>query len=125
MLSAPNEDEGELSQRRSNAQAPRDATRFAMIGGFLGAGKTTAILRLAQRYAAEGRRVGIIANDLGQGLVDTHTYLAHGLQVEECRAGAGDLELVLPGRRRVGRRRLLRPSMKRDYDWLRDVPVCE
>ncbi len=83
MSSAPNENGGESSQGRSTAQGSRGGTRFWMIGGFLGAGKTTAILRLAQRYAAEGRRVGIIANDLGQGLVDTQTYLAHGLQVEE------------------------------------------
>lgn len=59
------------------------AVRFIMLGGFLGAGKTTALLRLAQRHTAAGRRVGVIANDLGEGLVDTQTYLAHGLPVEE------------------------------------------
>ncbi len=57
--------------------------RFLVLGGFLGSGKTTAILRLAQGHVAAGRRVGIIANDLGKGLVDTQTYLAHGLPVEE------------------------------------------
>ncbi len=56
---------------------------FVVMGGFLGAGKTTAILRLAHRYAAAGLRGGIIANDLGQGLVDTEAYRAHGLPVEE------------------------------------------
>jgi len=58
-------------------------TRFVMIGGFLGSGKTTAIVRLARMSAVRGRRVGIVANDLGQGLVDTQTYLAQGLPVEE------------------------------------------
>ncbi len=62
-------------------------TRFLTLGGFLGAGKTTAILRLAQRMAARGRRVGVIANDLGEGLVDTETYRAHGLPVEELPGG--------------------------------------
>lgn len=57
--------------------------RFVLIGGFLGSGKTTAILRLARQYAAGRRRVGVIANDLGEGLVDTETYRAHGLPVEE------------------------------------------
>jgi len=62
-------------------------TRFIVIGGFLGAGKTTAILRLAQRYAARGLRVGVVANDLSEGLVDTATYQAHGLAVEELAGG--------------------------------------
>jgi len=61
--------------------------RFVMIGGFLGAGKTTAILRLARLYAAAGRRVAIIANDRSEGMVDGATYRAHGLPVEEI-AGA-------------------------------------
>jgi G3E family GTPase len=62
-------------------------TRFVMIGGFLGAGKTTVLLQLAQRYAAASKRVGIIANDLSEGLVDTATFRAHGLAVEEMAGG--------------------------------------
>ena len=42
-----------------------------MIGGFLGAGKTTAVARLARRLTEEGRRVGLISNDQSTGLVDT------------------------------------------------------
>lgn len=56
---------------------------FVTIGGFLGAGKTTTILRLARHHMEQGQRVGIIANDLGRGLADTQTYLAAGLAVEE------------------------------------------
>ncbi|MCH5377350.1 MAG: cobalamin biosynthesis protein P47K, partial [Planctomycetes bacterium] len=37
--------------------------RFVMLGGFLGAGKTTAIARLAKHYVDGGRRVGIVTND--------------------------------------------------------------
>ena len=33
--------------------------RFVMIGGFLGAGKTTAMSRLARHYLALGRRIGL------------------------------------------------------------------
>jgi G3E family GTPase len=34
-----------------------------MIGGFLGAGKTTAILKIAQHLRSRGQRVGLITND--------------------------------------------------------------
>ena len=42
-----------------------------MIGGFLGAGKTTAVAALAQRLTEKGLRVGLITNDQGSELVDT------------------------------------------------------
>ncbi len=35
-------------------------TRFLMVGGFLGAGKTTAIARLARHYMDQGLKVGIV-----------------------------------------------------------------
>ena len=38
--------------------------RYIMIGGFLGAGKTTAMLRLAHQLVKEGKTVGLITNDL-------------------------------------------------------------
>ncbi|HEV2124470.1 MAG TPA: GTP-binding protein, partial [Chloroflexota bacterium] len=41
------------------------------VGGFLGAGKTTAIIRAAERLLASGRRVAIVTNDQASGLVDT------------------------------------------------------
>ena len=47
--------------------------RFVMIGGFLGAGKTTTIGRLATLYQAQGLKVGIVTNDQASDLVDTHT----------------------------------------------------
>ena len=58
-------------------------TRFLMIGGFLGAGKTTAIARLAQHYTDAGLRVGIVTNDQAFGLVDTHALRAQGFDVSE------------------------------------------
>ncbi len=61
--------------------------RFLMIGGFLGAGKTTAIGRLARHYMDQGKKVGIITNDQAQDLVDTHTLREQGFPVEEV-AGA-------------------------------------
>lgn len=61
--------------------------RFIMIGGFLGAGKTTTISRLARHYISRGQRVGLVMNDQAQDLVDTNSLRAQGFPVEEV-AGA-------------------------------------
>jgi G3E family GTPase len=58
-----------------------------MVGGFLGAGKTTAILRLASHLTAQGLRVGLITNDQSTGLVDTALLGSHGFDVEEITGG--------------------------------------
>lgn len=60
---------------------------YVMIGGFLGAGKTTSILRLAKHFASEGKRVGLIANDQSQGLVDTAMFSSSGLPTQEIAGG--------------------------------------
>src|SRR5262249_41167714 len=61
--------------------------RFVMLGGFLGAGKTTAMARLARFYMARGQRVGLVTNDQAQDLVDTNSLRAQGFPVQEV-AGA-------------------------------------
>src|SRR5262245_25101822 len=61
--------------------------RFVMIGGFLGAGKTTTMTRLARHYMDRGQRVGLVTNDQAQDLVDTNSLRAQGFPVEEV-AGA-------------------------------------
>jgi len=60
---------------------------YIMVGGFLGAGKTTAMLRLAEHLTAGGRRVGLITNDQSHGLVDTSIVTARGYPVEEITGG--------------------------------------
>ncbi len=57
--------------------------RFVMIGGFLGAGKTTTIARLARHYQNQGKRVGIVTNDQATDLVDTQALRAQGFEVGE------------------------------------------
>lgn len=64
-----------------------DPIRFVMVGGFLGAGKTTTIARLAKHYQSQGLNVGIVTNDQASDLVDTHTLRAQGFRVGEV-AGA-------------------------------------
>ncbi len=61
--------------------------RFLMVGGFLGAGKTTTLARLARYYSERGRQVGLVTNDQAQDLVDTTSLRAQGFSVEEV-AGA-------------------------------------
>jgi Ni2+-binding GTPase involved in maturation of urease and hydrogenase len=61
--------------------------RYIMVGGFLGAGKTTALLRLAERLREQGKRVGLITNDQSVGLVDTAMLANHDFPVEEITGG--------------------------------------
>lgn len=61
--------------------------KFVLIGGFLGAGKTTTISRLARDYMAQGKKVGIVTNDQAQDLVDTNNLRSQGFDVGEV-AGA-------------------------------------
>jgi Ni2+-binding GTPase involved in maturation of urease and hydrogenase len=60
---------------------------YIMVGGFLGAGKTTALLRLAEHHAGLGRRVGLITNDQSHGLVDTSLVRSKGYPVQEITGG--------------------------------------
>lgn len=57
--------------------------RFIMVGGFLGAGKTTSLARLARMYQARGQRVGIVTNDQAHDLVDTNAFRSQGFATEE------------------------------------------
>lgn len=61
--------------------------RYVMIGGFLGAGKTTAVARLARRLTDRGQKVGLISNDQSSGLVDTAILKSKGFPVEEIPGG--------------------------------------
>ena len=61
--------------------------RYIMIGGFLGAGKTTAVAALAARLTAQGLRVGLITNDQSRDLVDTSILRKRGYAVEEIAGG--------------------------------------
>jgi G3E family GTPase len=60
---------------------------YVMIGGFLGAGKTTAMVRLAEHLTSRGQRVGLITNDQSHGLVDTAIISASGFPVQEITGG--------------------------------------
>jgi G3E family GTPase len=61
--------------------------RYIMIGGFLGAGKTTAVSRLARHLTGRQLRVGLITNDQGRELVDTRMLKSQGFATEEIPGG--------------------------------------
>ncbi|MEM7010782.1 MAG: GTP-binding protein [Verrucomicrobiota bacterium] len=61
--------------------------RYIMIGGFLGAGKTTTIQKFAQWLDAKGLSVGLITNDQGAGLVDSALGRSNKFAVEEIAGG--------------------------------------
>ena len=63
------------------------SAHYVMIGGFLVAGKTTAVLLIAKALSGSGSRVGLITNDQSYGLVDTAMLSSHGFPVEEITGG--------------------------------------
>jgi G3E family GTPase len=71
----------------SNLRNPDGQARYVMIGGFLGAGKTTSVAKLGLWLCDRGLRVGLITNDQGSHLVDTTILLKRGFTVEEIPGG--------------------------------------
>ncbi len=76
-----------VSMNESPSKPTKQPARYIMIGGFLGAGKTTAMVRLARWLTDKGLRVGLITNDQGSHLVDTNLVTARGFPVEEIPGG--------------------------------------
>src|SRR6266498_2642443 len=76
-----------VSGNTDNASRVRNKPRYVMIGGFLGAGKTTSVVRLAQHLTHEGLKVGLITNDQGSELVDTAMLRSRGFATEEIPGG--------------------------------------
>ena len=60
---------------------------LAVIGGFLGAGKTTLILAAARILQQRGLRVAAILNDQSDDLVDTYLAQAAGLACDQVAGG--------------------------------------
>jgi Ni2+-binding GTPase involved in maturation of urease and hydrogenase len=57
--------------------------KMFFVGGFLGAGKTTAIQALAKIFAEKGLKAAAITNDQAAGLVDTVFLANSGIPAEE------------------------------------------
>src|SRR5689334_14205002 len=81
MVIAPN------APMQSPPQGAKPKARYVMIGGFLGAGKTTAASRLGDFLQKRGSKVGMITNGQGKELVDTTTMRSRGFATEEIQGG--------------------------------------
>lgn len=60
---------------------------IALIGGFLGAGKTTLILAAAELVQRRGANVAVVLNDQGDDLVDTHLVQSHCVHADQVAGG--------------------------------------
>ena len=76
-----------MSDIRDTTATPRQRARYIMIGGFLGAGKSTSVGRFARYLTDRGSTVGLITNDQAAGLVDTQNLRNQGFDVEEIAGG--------------------------------------
>jgi len=81
MVIAPN------GRTQSPPEGAKPRARYIMIGGFLGAGKTTAASRLGDFLQKRGLKVGMITNGQGKELVDTTTMRSRGFTTEEIQGG--------------------------------------
>ncbi|MCS6949228.1 MAG: hypothetical protein NZ520_02070 [bacterium] len=61
--------------------------RLIFVGGFLGAGKTTAMGALARRLLQDGLNVGLVTNDHAEEMVDAALVRQFGLPVAEVAGG--------------------------------------
>ncbi|HEX8616064.1 MAG TPA: GTP-binding protein [Thermoanaerobaculia bacterium] len=62
-------------------------SRVVVVGGFLGAGKTTAVLAAARLLRARGLRVACVTNDQASALIDSATLRDAGFDVGEVAGG--------------------------------------
>jgi len=58
-------------------------TRLIMVGGFLGAGKTSLLFETTKRFLKNGQRIGLITNDQAPELVDTAFLVQTNVKVAE------------------------------------------
>ncbi|HEV2478440.1 MAG TPA: GTP-binding protein, partial [Puia sp.] len=64
-----------------------DKVKLFFVGGFLGSGKTTAIVQAARHLLEQGQKVGVITNDQGAQQVDTQFIKAHRIPSGEVTNG--------------------------------------
>ena len=64
-----------------------ELTNLILVGGFLGAGKTTLMREVCRKLAEKGKKVGLITNDQATDLVDSQILRGCGYQVKEIAGG--------------------------------------
>ncbi len=83
-----------------------------IVGGFLGAGKTTAIISAAKYYVEQGKRVAIITNGYSTSIVDTEYIKYQGYDIVTVAGGLLGSDFSLFSER------ILELSKKGIYDYI-------
>lgn len=96
-----------------------DKTRFMVVSGFLGAGKTTTMIALGEWLDEHFAKTAIIANDLGANLVDTNLTEKTGCTVIEIANGCICYQMD----NLVAQLRRLRDNDKAQFV-MSDIPGC-
>lgn len=92
-------------------------TNIMMVGGFLGAGKTTSIISAARYYTEQGKRVGIITNGHSSSLVDTEYIRYLGFDVLAVTGGCLGCDF------NQFNEKVIEFSKKSEYDYILVEPV--
>ena len=71
-------------------------TKLIIVGGFLGAGKTSLLWDTAKKIKGSGGSVGLITNDQASGLVDTAFLETGSGLVKEVHSLGGDVKGLVP-----------------------------
>lgn len=66
-----------------------------LIGGFLGSGKTTTVLKLIDKLAADGKKAALIINEVGEVSIDDAVLEAAGIPSKELTTGCICCTLVI------------------------------
>jgi len=66
-----------------------------LIGGFLGSGKTTTVLKFIDRVAADGKKAALIINEVGEVGIDDAALEAAGISSKELTTGCICCTLVI------------------------------
>jgi len=61
--------------------------KVSQIAGFLGSGKTTAVMKIVDKLMEDGHKVAIVVNDVGEINVDAKFIESHGLKAKEIAGG--------------------------------------
>ncbi|RQD81047.1 GTP-binding protein, partial [Methanosalsum natronophilum] len=75
--------------------------KIAIIGGFLGSGKTTSIIELGRYLSENNHKIAILVNEIGEIGLDGDTISGSGIQTKELTSGCIccslkiDLEITL------------------------------
>ena len=69
-----------LHQNTTQQEHTKAPVKLLLLGGFLGSGKTTRMLKLARILEAKSLKVALVTNDQGTELVDTKVVQARVLR---------------------------------------------